>query len=62
MIITKLPFTFKRTSETWRKNYAQRNKVYESCNSVKPSVTIRKNAVKALGLTIATEITKSTIV
>lgn len=63
MIIASPLFSLKRMSDSWRKNYTRRNMVCESCNGVKPSVKIKAgNAVKAVGSTIATEITKSTIV
>lgn len=63
MIIASPFISINRMSDTWRKSYAKRNKVYESCNGVKPSAKIKaKNAMKAIGFALATEITHSTIV
>ena len=59
MIIAYPFFSIKRMSETLCKSYAERNKVYKSCNGVEPSVKIKvRNAVKALDLAIVTEITR----
>ena len=63
MIIASPFFSINRVSDTWRKSYAKNNKIYESCNGVKPSAKIKaKNAMKALGFALATEIVHSTIV
>ena len=63
MIIASSLFSINSMSDTWNKSYAKRNKVYESCTGVKPSAKIKaKNAIKAIGFTLATEINKSTIV
>ncbi len=63
MIIMPPLFSLKRMAGTTRKNYVKFNVSYESCNGVRPSAKIKtKNAVKALSLTLATEITKLTII
>lgn len=63
MIIASPIISLRRMAENCRKSYARRNSAYESCNGVKPSAKIKaKNALKAIGASIAAEAANSTIV
>lgn len=63
MIIASPILSFRRMADTYRESYSRQNNTYESCVGSKPSAKIRaKYATKAIGVAIATEIAKLSIV